>query len=402
MTVMTAQEATEHVIQTNAAFSVAEQDIRGVTYRVFENAPHHVAALLHGSREAQGNGAAEYLVFEEERWTFDAFIADVNRMAHVLRDEFGVTKGTPVAIAMRNCPELMIMVMACASLGALTVFVNAWWTTDELDYALQDSGARLVFADGDRISRLTPLVAPLELTCVGVRDGENTAQHSYSVLKSAASSDARPDADIAADDDFAVMYSSGTTGRPKGVVQTHRGAVNAVFSWLFTAVIAPLMDPDHDPDAPAVRPSVLIVTPLFHVTATHPMFLLSLPAGAMVAVMPKWDARKAVEIIRDEKITRFLGVPTQSADLMIAMQEMGETLPTLDYIGAGGAKRPPAQVGELAELLPNAAVATGWGMTETNALGIGMIGDEYNARPEVPPANCIRLLQDVRLLDDDG
>lgn len=171
MTVMTAQEATEHVIQTNAAFSVAEQDIRGVTYRVFENAPHHVAALLHGSREAQGNGAAEYLVFEEERWTFDAFIADVNRMAHVLRDEFGVTKGTPVAIAMRNCPELMIMVMACASLGALTVFVNAWWTTDELDYALQDSGARLVFADGDRISRLTPLVAPLELTCVGVRDG---------------------------------------------------------------------------------------------------------------------------------------------------------------------------------------------------------------------------------------
>ncbi|SPH21430.1 Long-chain-fatty-acid--CoA ligase FadD13 [Ascidiaceihabitans donghaensis] len=401
MTVMTDTEAMAHVMQTNPAFAVTDANIRGVDFRVFENVPPHVAALLHASYEAQGNGAAEYLIFENERWTFDEFLSDVNRMAHVLRDTFGVTKGAPVGIAMRNCPELMIMVMACASIGAVTVFVNAWWTTEELEYALKDSGARLVFADGDRVARMQPLVDDLGLAIVGVRDGETTAHHSFTALKTNAQSDQRPDADIDTDDDFAIMYSSGTTGRPKGVVQTHRGAVNAVFSWLITAVMAPLMDPDHDPDAPPVRPSVLIVTPLFHVTATHPMFLLSLPAGAKVAVMPKWDARKAVEIIRDEKITRFLGVPTQSADLMVAMREMGETLPTLDYIGAGGAKRPPAQVGELSEMLPNAAVATGWGMTETNALGIGMLGDEYNARPDA----CGKPhgpLQDVRFLDDNG
>ena len=400
MIVMTPEAAAAHVMATNPAFSVAERTIRGVTYRVFENAPPHVAALLHGSREAQGCGALDYLVFEHERWTFDEFCADVNRMANVLRDDFGAVKGTPVAIAMRNCPELMIMVMACASIGALCVFVNAWWTTEELDYALTDSGARLVFADGDRLNRLKPLQTDLGLTLVGVRDGEGHGDHAFSALRDAAS-DAQPEADIDPDDDFAVMYSSGTTGHPKGVVQTHRGAVNAVFSWLFTAVVAPFTDPDHDPDALPVRPSVLIVTPLFHVTATHPMFLLSLPAGAMVAVMPKWDARRAVELIRDEKITRFLGVPTQSADLMVAMREMGETLPTLEYIGAGGAKRPPAQVGELAELLPNASVATGWGMTETNALGIGMMGDEYNARPDA----CGKPhgpLQDVRFLDDAG
>jgi acyl-CoA synthetase (AMP-forming)/AMP-acid ligase II len=146
---------------------------------------------------------------------------------------------------------------------------------------------------------------------------------------------------------------------------------------------------------------VLIVTPLFHVTATHPMFLLSIPAGAKVALIYKWDAAEAVRIIRDEKITRFLGVPTQSADLMTAAREMDETLPTLDYMGSGGAKRPAAQVAELADLFPNAVVSTGWGMTETNAVGIGMGGDDYEARPGAagkphPP------LQDVIFLDEDG
>lgn len=235
MTVMTDTEAMAHVMQTNPAFAVTDANIRGVDFRVFENVPPHVAALLHASHEAQGNGAAEYLIFENERWTFDEFLSDVNRMAHVLRDTFDVTKGAPVGIAMRNCPELMIMVMACASIGAVTVFVNAWWTTEELEYALKDSGARLVFADGDRVARMQPLVDDLGLTLVGVRDSETTAHNSFTALKANAQSDQRPDADIDTDDDFAIMYSSGTTGRPKGVVQTHRGAVNAVFSWLMTA-----------------------------------------------------------------------------------------------------------------------------------------------------------------------
>ena len=117
--------------------------------------------------------------------------------------------------------------------------------------------------------------------------------------------------------------------------------------------------------------------------------------------MRKWDAEEAVRLIRDNNITRLLGVPTQSADLMEAARAMGETLPTLDYIGAGGAKRPAAQVAQLAETFPNAGIATGWGMTETNALGIGLIGDEYKERPEVagklhPP------VQELAILDDAG
>lgn len=401
MTGMTVEEAVAHVTTTNPTFEVTEAEIRGTTFRVFKNIPPTVPALLQASREPQGNGTAEYLVFQEERWTFDAFCSDINRMARALRDDLGVQPGQPVAIALRNYPELLILMMAISSVGGVVVFLNAWWTTEEMDYALRDSGAKIVFVDAPRLDRLTPLVSGLELSLIGVRDAEDRTETAFSALRDGVSDDSWINHPIDTDDDFAIMYSSGTTGHPKGVVQPHRGAVNAVFTWLMQAVMAPLIDPPA-PDAPeAPRPSVLVVTPLFHVTATHPMFLLSLPAGAKLAMLYKWDAEEAVRVIDREKITRFLGVPTQSADLMLACERLGVDLPSLDFMGAGGAKRPAAQVARLARQFPNAKPATGWGMTETNANGIGMVGDDYIKRPGAagrlyPP------VQEVKFLDDDG
>ncbi len=397
---MTPEAATAHVVATNPTFAVAPTVVRGVTYNAFQNIPPNVPLLMAAGTAQHEDGASHYLLYEGERWTYGEFSSEVRRVAQVLHTKFGIKKGDRVGIAMRNYPELMTLVLAISATGATVVFVNAWWTTEELEYALQDSAAKLVFADGPRIERLLPLVSDHSLTLVGVRDGEPMVGHSYSALQSA-EPDTPLEVVIDTDDDFAVMYSSGTTGHPKGVVQTHRSAVNAVFSWLLQAVIAPLVTPP-DPDAPeAPRPSALVVTPLFHVTATHPLFLLSLVAGAQITLMRKWDPEEAVRLIKEEGITRFLGVPTQSAELMHAAQAAGEKLETLSYLGSGGAKRPGAQVAQLANSFPNAEIATGWGMTETNALGIGMIGEDYVKRPESagklhPP------VQELRLLDDDG
>ncbi len=401
MTAMTPEEAVHHVITTNPTFAVHDVDVRGVTVKAFKAIPGSVPGLLAAGWAQHGDGALEYLAYESESYTYAEFTKSVNQLAHALRDELGLGQGDRVAIAMRNYPELLMLVLAISSIGGVVVFVNAWWTSEELDYALQDSEAHVVFADGLRMDRLLPLCDTRDLTLIGVRDAEGQTAHDLSALKRNARSDTAPVVAIDTDDDFAIMYSSGTTGQPKGVVQTHRGAVNAVFSWLMQSVTAPLITPP-EPEAPEpLRPSALVVTPLFHVTATHPLFLLSLPAGAKITLMYKWDPEEAVRLIRDNGITRFLGVPTQSAELMSAALKMGETLPSIDYLGAGGAKRPGAQVAKLAEAFPNAGVATGWGMTETNALGIGMIGDDYKARPDSagklhPP------LQELRMLDDAG
>ncbi len=401
MTAMTPEQAVAHVVENEPVFALHNVKVRGVEVRAFKNIPGSVPGLLAAGWERQGNGTLDYLCYEDETLTYAEFTAAVYRLAHAMQHELGLGKGDRVAVAMRNYPELLILVLAISSFGGIVVFVNAWWTTKELEYALTDSGAKVVFADGPRMERLLPLEQAHELTLIGVREAEGKTQRNYSQLHAKAVRDTAPEVEIDTDDDFAVMYSSGTTGDPKGVVQTHRGAVNAVFSWLLQAAIAPLVDPPEEGAPEPPRPSALIVTPLFHVTATHPLFLLSLPAGAKITLMHKWDPNEAVRLIKHHKITRFLGVPTQSAELMEAARAQGETLPTLDYLGAGGAKRPAAQVAQLAETFPNAGIATGWGMTETNALGIGMIGEDYTARPDAagklhPP------VQELRILDDAG
>ncbi len=401
MTGLSLDAAVRRVTDENPIFETTEVKIRGVTCRAFRNVPPHVRALMQAARAAQQDGRAEYLVFQDERWSYDEFCRDSNRLAKILETRFGLGKGDRVAIAMRNCPELLLLLTAITSIGGVVVFLNAWWTTEELEYALEDAGVTLVFVDGKRMDRLRPLAPDRNLTLIGVRDGEAIGDEGFSDLLATMPEADWPTVEIDTDDDFAIMYSSGTTSQPKGVVQTHRGAINAVYTWLMQAALAPLLDPPEDPEAPAPRPVGLVATPLFHVTATHPLFLLSLPAGAKLVVMDRWDAETAVHLIRDEKVTRFLGVPTQSADLAEAAARLREPLETLDYLGAGGAKRPAAQVADLSQRFPKANIATGWGMTETNANGIGMVGKEYLARPGAtgrlyPP------VQDLRFLDDDG
>lgn len=402
---MTLSEAVVHVTTKDERFKVGSATIFGTDQRIFTNAPPNLRALLEASSAIHAEAGGDYLVAGDDRWSFDAYCAEVRAVAKALETEFGIGHGDRVAIAMRNLPEFLILIMAIASLGAVAVFVNAWWTAKELSYGFEDSGATVVFADGLRAERIADFAESRGIRVIGVREAEASTSLKYSTLRDVHLGADWSQTEIAPEDDFAVMYSSGTTGFPKGVVQTHRGAISAVMTWLFSAVVEPLTRADAtDASDNATDPSrviAMIVTPLFHVTATHPLFLVSIPAGARVVLLDKWDAETAVRTIEREQVTRFVGVPTQTADLLETAARCKASLSSLDFIGSGGAKRPAAQVSSLAQAFPNAAIATGWGMTETNAIGINLSGQDYVDRPE-SAGRLLPPLQDMKIVNPDG
>ncbi|PQA87786.1 class I adenylate-forming enzyme family protein [Hyphococcus luteus] len=381
------------LLAENPMFKVGEAEIRGAAYRVFENAPKSLAGLFAAS--AVTHGEKEFLIFEDERISFAELWRRACRLANALHDELGVKQGDKVALAMRNYPEWCVSYMAVIALGAVVVPLNAWWKEEELHYGLQDCGAKIVIADKKRLDYIAPLKDELGLTLVLARE-EGGADYRYEDLIAGAKSDAAPDVDIHPDDDFCIVYTSGSTGHPKGVVLTHRGAISTLFSWSFVAAVLKEVRGGVSPFGD--DPGILLAIPLFHVTGSHSIFLLSYMVGRRMAMMYRWDPKEAANIINREKLTNFVGVPSQSFELMQAVGPEG--LPSLIDIGSGGAKRPAEHVKKLAKKFEYGKPSSGYGLSETNALGCVISQGDYLARPDstgrpVPPVTDIKIMNEA-------
>ncbi|GJL92661.1 class I adenylate-forming enzyme family protein [Hyphococcus sp.] len=381
------------LLTENPLFKVGEAEIRGNVYRVFENAPVSLGELF--ANAAATHGEKEFMVFEGERISFAEMWRRACRFSHALHNELGVKPGDKVALAMRNFPEWCVSYMAVISMGAVVVPLNAWWKADELEYGLKDCGAKIVIVDGKRLEYMAPLKKSLGLTLILARDKGAGADFRFDDLFANSKDESAPVAEIHPDDDFCIVYTSGSTGNPKGVVLTHRGAVSTLFSWSFVAAILKELRGGVSPFGE--NPGILLAIPLFHVTGSHSIFLLSYMVGRRIAMMYRWDPKEAAEIINLEKLTNFVGVPSQSFELMQAVGPEG--LPTLIDIGSGGAKRPADHVKKLAAKFKNGKPSSGYGLSETNALGCVISQGDYQVRPDstgrpVPPLTDIKIMQD--------
>ncbi|WP_411816416.1 class I adenylate-forming enzyme family protein [Hyphococcus sp. DH-69] len=380
------------LLTENPQFKVGEAEIRGNKYRVFENAPNSLVGLF---AFGASHGYKEFLIFEGERLSFAETFKRACRLANALRSELGVKQGDKVALAMRNYPEWCISYMAVIATGAVVVPLNAWWKADELKYGIEDCGAKTVIVDGKRLEYLAPIKDELDLTLVLARDEGEGADYRYEQLLDASENDAPPQVDIHPDDDYCIVYTSGSTGNPKGVVLTHRGCISALMSWGFIASV--LKELRGGTGIFGDDPGILLAIPLFHVTGSHSIFLLSFLVGRRVAMMYRWDAKQACEIINKEKLTNFVGVPSQSFEMMEAVGEEG--CPTLLDIGSGGAKRPADHVRKLKKKFGKANPSSGYGLSETNAMGCVISQADYLKRPDstgrpVPPLTDIKIMKD--------
>ena len=394
-------DAVAQITGPGGRFETGEVEVGGITYTVFTGAPTTLVELFDLSR---GYGDTTFLVYEDERYTFAEVFARADGLAAALQQRYGVAQGDRVAIAMRNFPEWIITYLGALSAGAVVVSMNAWWTADELDYGLQDCGAKVLVADGERVERTRDTAARLGAATIGVRLGDAPGGGAAGEGVDRWEDVVEPGAafervDIGADDDATILYTSGTTGRPKGAVSTHRAVVQALMGFGCKVSVEGLRRPEEAAGRTGA-PVFILIVPLFHVTGNVPVLLSSLGTGLKLVIMHKWDPGRALELIEREKVTNFVGVPTQSWDLLEHPDFAKFDTSSLVSVGGGGAPAPPQLVGRVASSFATAKPSIGYGMTETNAYGPGNSGVDYESHPTSTGRSTPILKLEIR--DPDG
>jgi long-chain acyl-CoA synthetase len=373
-------------------FEMETLTIRGVETRVWKNAPPSLRAEVEMGR-AFGPDRT-FLVYEDERVSFEAFYRAVSAFMRELQAA-GVKKGDRVALVMRNLPEWPVAFYAGVSLGAIVTPLNAWWTGPELEYGLTDSGAAVLIVDAERYNRLEEhLPNCTDLTAIYVsRNTEEIAHPKVKTIESVIGTPPTwaglpdqplPEVDVQPDDPATIFYTSGTTGKPKGALASHRNITSNVMAAGIGAARAFLRrgeaPPTPDPSAPQ-RPMLLSV-PFFHATGCFSILSPSLVSGGKIVMMHKWDVIRAFELIEREKITMAGGVPTIAWQLIEHPARKDFDLSSLESVAYGGAPSAPELVRKIVETFPKSQPGQGWGMTETSAAVTGNSAEDYQHRPD--------------------
>ena len=332
--VMTRAEALAQLSAPGTSHEIVTEVINGHSLRVFKNAPKSLRELFADTRSD-----APFLVYEDERLSFAAAHDQAATLANALVQDCGVQKGDRVAISMRNYPEWVVSFMAVTSIGAIAVALNALWRPDELAYGLNDSGAKVLIADIERLQRLADCSAEVDLAVIVVRtDGVPEAidcganpVRAWAAVMANEGNVGWPQVDVAPEDNATIMYTSGSTGHPKGVLATHRSILTALMSWELDGQAAALIAGV----TPGVaNPATLLAVPLFHATGSHAVYLASYRAQRKLVCMYKWDVARAARLIEAEQITNFIAPAAMTGDLI--QQARSEGIPLDSLVSVGG------------------------------------------------------------------
>jgi long-chain acyl-CoA synthetase len=379
-------------------WEMVESRSSGVPQQVFARAPANLTALYEA---AQNRADATLYVYEDERYTFGEGWALAQRVAAALA-ALGVGPGDRVGIAMRNYPEWLWSFMGITAHGAIAVAMNSWWTGEEMQYAIEDSGLTTIFVDRERLEHLALYLDEDELDVIAVRTPHSAGRGvmSWDAFLERGGAGAALRA-IAPDDPATILYTSGSTAHPKGVISTHRALVHAVLGRDAAADLRRAAAGRARRGRTEDRAMILTV-PLFHVTGLVVQFLAAFRHHSKLVGMYKWDAEKALALIERERITHFTGVPTMAAELMNSPSFGNYDTSSLRTMGGGGAAMAPEHSRQIRQRSGGkVAAATGYAMTETNGLGTAISGAEYAEHP----ASCGRAiapLVELRVTDDAG
>jgi long-chain acyl-CoA synthetase len=400
-------DAVRRLTAPEGIFAVTERQVAGAPQRVFTHAAPTVLDILTSGR---AHGGADFLVFGDQRWSFEQFFADVDALAAALQHDMGVKPGDRIAIAMHNCPDWILTFAAAVHVGAVAVLINSWGSAEELEFTLRDSDPTVLAADLPRTRLATDALRQRRMTVL-FSDVEGGKQHL--AHDSAAHLDVRPIRDAVAagsgrdyvtvqpepEDMAMLLYTSGSTGHPKGVVYRHVSTGQALMHMMLVGFLALEFSPV-ELRGGATSEAPLVTVPLFHATGLFSGFLLPCAVGQKVALLRKWNAETAMHTIQTEKITMLSTAPAILKDLLTHPSLDDFDLSSVSRVAAAGAATPTGLPELLRDKLGIENRSSGYGMTESASVCATMSGPVFDLKPMA--AGIVSPIIDLRVVATQG
>lgn len=411
-------QAIAEITAPGELYETTKIKVGSIDYIGFARAPENLLEIFRAGLQFAEN---EFYVFQKERYTFKDTWTEAARVANTLL-ELGIKQGDRIGINCRNFPEWIFAFMGITAIGGVATALNAWWSKEETILAIKDSGLEYLIVDRERYTKIHDSIEGLNLKFITVRMSPQAGAIPWESWIRTASTD-MPELNIPGREPATLLFTSGSTAHPKGVLSNHQAIVSALLGWEAGAIInwraqqlemeAQGLDTTNLPD-PRKRfggpetskelenpPASILSVPLFHVTGLFVQMLTSFRGGRKLVGMYKWDVDEALRIIQDEKLTSFNGVPTMSWELTQSPNLHKYDLSSLHSAGGGGAPMAPEHSKQIDEKLCKGGQLTGWGMTETQGYGANISGSDFAQRPK----SCGRAIPPickVKAIDENG
>lgn len=366
-----------------ARFETVDEVVCGQLMSVFRNRPRSLHEILAGSA---AHGDAEYLVFEDTRLTFADHLAAATSLGEALRRDFAIEKGDRVAILSANNPHWILTFWAVTSIGGIAVAMNSMWSADEIAYGLALTSPKMIVADAPRRQLLhetdVPVIdietdiAALSITHPGMPLG---------------------DCPVTEDDPAVILFTSGTSGRPKGVTHSHRNIITANEFHRFNDAVAAELG------APAHHRRFLLCNPLFHIASLHNLAVPRMSIGDTAVIHSgRFDIDKVLGLIERERVTNWGAVPTMASRLVAHEDLSRYDLSSLRVMSLGSAPSSGDLKSKVRRCLPVAgrALGTTYGLTESSTAATLATAADLEEYPESVGRPIVTMSIEIR--DKDG
>ncbi|HEY2812041.1 MAG TPA: class I adenylate-forming enzyme family protein [Acidimicrobiales bacterium] len=381
----TAEEIKQQLTGPGGPFEVVTEQVRGRPMQVYKE---RMRALRQICEIAIGRGDDTFIVYGDRDVTFADFITSSYTTSKGL-DTFGVTHGDRVAVLSQNNPEWCLTFWGTVNLGAVLVGLNGWWTNDEIIYGLQDSGSKVLVADAKRFERIAGSLDDCpDLEHVFLIDsdpsvfGDDKRLHRFDELL-ADKTDTAPTAAIDEDDYAVIFYTSGTTGRPKGAISTHRSMIANLQNTIYGSVAGAMLGSGAIPQGDGGQTVALFTSPLFHVSGCHSTLVVGMIAGLkLVMIDGRFEPRKALELIQQHKISLWATVPTMVWRVCEDPDRHDYDTSSIVSVAFGGSPSADELQRKVHETFPNVTTTTNaYGLTESSSVATAISGKDAIDKP---------------------